>query len=72
MYTHEVSFMTPLEMKNLPVCGTAIQLISEIALGVIGNDIAAEVDGQKITQSSVKVLVTAALNKVLSEKTRHV
>lgn len=60
--------MTPKEMNNLPVLATAIQLISEIALNVIGNDIAAEIEGEKITQSSVKVLAAASLNKLLSEK----
>lgn len=56
------------EANNLSVLSTAIQLISDIALEVIGNDIAAyEVDGQKITQSSVKVLAAADLNKTLSE-----
>lgn len=68
MYTHEVRVMSPTELNNLPVLGTAVQLISEIALEVIGNDIAAEVGGQKITQSSVKILAAASLNKALSEK----
>jgi hypothetical protein len=68
MYIVEVLQMSPNELKNLPVIATAIQLISEVALNVIGNDVAAEVDGVKVTQSSVKVLASASLNKVLSEK----
>lgn len=60
--------MTPTELNNLPVIGTAVQLISDVALEVIGNDIASEVGGEKITQSSVKVLASASLNKALSEK----
>jgi len=68
MYTHEVTVMSPSEMNNLPIVGTAVQLISEIALEVVGNDVAAEIDGNKITQSSVKILAAASLNKVLSEK----
>lgn len=60
--------MSPTELNNLPIVGTAIQLISEIALEVVGNDVASEVGGQKITQSSVKILAAASLNKVLSEK----
>jgi len=63
--------MTPTELNNLPIIATAVQLISEIALNVIGNDVAAEVGGQKITQSSVKVLATAQLNKTLTEKTQY-
>lgn len=63
--------MTPTELNNLPVLATAIQLIGEIALNVIGNDIAAEVGGQKITQSSVKVLASTMLNKTLSEKIEY-
>lgn len=60
--------MSPNELKNLPILATAIQLIGDVALNVIGNDVAAEVDGVKVTQSSVKVLAVASLNKVLSEK----
>ena len=60
--------MTPKELHNLPVLATAIQLVSEVALNVIGNDVAAEVDGVKVTQSSVKTLAAAYLNKTLSEK----
>lgn len=60
--------MTPNEAKNLPVLANALQLISDIALEVIGNEIAAEVDGMKITQSSVKLLAATSLNKSLSEK----
>lgn len=56
------------DIQNLSAVSTAIQLISLIALNVVGNDIAAEVDGQKITQSSVKVLATASINNLLSEK----
>ncbi|MNG06696.1 hypothetical protein D3C84_899520 [compost metagenome] len=52
----------------MPILATAIQLIGDVALNVIGNDVAAEVDGVKVTQSSVKVLAVASLNKVLSEK----
>lgn len=63
--------MSPLELNNLPIVGTAIHLVSEIALNVIGNDIAAEINGQKMTQSSVKVLATSILNKVLSERIDH-
>lgn len=63
--------MTPTELNNLPIIATAIQLISEIALNVIGNDVAAEVGGQKITQSSVKVLASSMLNKTLIEKTKY-
>lgn len=60
--------MSPNEAKNLPVLANAIQLISDIALEVIGNDIAAEVDGVKITQSSVKLLSAASLTKAIMEK----
>lgn len=60
--------MSPNEAKNLPVFANAIQLISDIALEVIGNDIAAEVDGVKITQSSVKLLSAASLTKAIMEK----
>lgn len=63
--------MTPTELNNLPIIATAVQLISEIALNVIGNDAAAEIGGEKITQSSVKVLATASLNKILTEKTQY-
>lgn len=63
--------MTPTELNNLPIIATAIQLVSEIALDVIGNDVAAEVGGQKITQSSVKVLAATMLNKTLTEKTKY-
>lgn len=63
--------MTPTELNNLPIIATAIQLVSEIALEVIGNDIAAEVDGQKVTQSSVKVLASTMLNKSLNEKINY-
>jgi hypothetical protein len=67
MFIYEVS-MSPNEAKNLPVFANAIQLISDIALEVIGNDIAAEVDGVKITQSSVKLLSAASLTKAIMEK----
>jgi hypothetical protein len=60
--------MSPNEAKNLPVIAHAIQLISDIALEVIGNEIAAEVDGVKITQSSVKLLSAASLTKAIMEK----
>lgn len=60
--------MSPNEAKNLPVLANAIQLIGDIALEVIGNDIAAEVDGVKITQSSVKLLSAASLTKAIMEK----
>jgi hypothetical protein len=60
--------MSPNEAKNLPVFANSIQLISDIALEVIGNDIAAEVDGVKITQSSVKLLSAASLTKAIMEK----
>lgn len=60
--------MTPSESKNLAVLGAANHLISEIVLNVVGNDAAAVIDGEKITQSSVRVLSQATLNKVLSEK----
>lgn len=60
--------MSPAEMKNLSVVGMAIQLIGEITLDVIGDDIAAEVGGVQITQSSVTALAASTLNKVLSEK----
>ena len=63
--------MTPIELNNLPVLASAVNLISEIALEVVGNDIAAEVDGQKITQSSVKVLALTMINKTLTEKLNH-
>jgi len=58
------------EMNNLPILGVALQLIGEVALNVVGNEIASEVDGVKITQSSVPVLAAASLNKVLTEKSR--
>lgn len=61
--------MSPNEAKNLPVFANALQLISDITLEVVGNEIAAEVDGVKITQSSVKVLAATSLTKALSEKT---
>jgi hypothetical protein len=61
--------MTPTELNNLPVLANAIQLVSEVALNVIGNDIAAEVDGAKVTQASVKTLAAAYLNQTLAEKT---
>jgi hypothetical protein len=61
--------MTPTELNNLPVLANAIQLVSEVALNVIGNDVAAEVDGAKVTQASVKVLAAAYINKTLAEKT---
>ncbi|MNV58718.1 hypothetical protein D3C71_1511050 [compost metagenome] len=67
MFIYEVS-MSPNEAKNLPVLANAIQLISDIALEVVGNDIAAEVDGVKITQSSVKLLAAASLTKSIMEK----
>lgn len=56
------------ELRNLVPIATAIVLVGEIALEVIGNDIAAEVGGEKITQQSVKVLTAASLNQLLSEK----
>lgn len=61
--------MSPNEAKNHPVFANALQLISDITLEVVGNDIASEVDGVKITQSSVKVLAATSLSKSLSEKT---
>jgi hypothetical protein len=63
-----MSQITSNEMKNLVPIATAIALISDIALEVIGNDVAAVIDGEKITQSNVKVLAAATLNKLLSEK----
>lgn len=63
--------MTPTELNNLPILATAVQLVSEIALNVVGNDIAAEVGGQKITQASVKILAVTMINKTLTEKISH-
>lgn len=60
--------MTSNECKNLAVLGAANHLISEIVLNVIGSDVATEVDGVRVTQSSVRVLAQATLNKALSEK----
>lgn len=61
--------MSPNEAKNLPVLANALQLIGDITLEVVGNEIASEVDGVKITQSSVKLLASTSLSKALSEKT---
>lgn len=68
MYIYEEREMTPTEVSNLPIIGTAVQLISAISLNVIGDNIATTVDGQPVTQSSVKILAVASLNKALSEK----
>lgn len=60
--------MSPGQMNNVLVIGAAVQLISEITLDVIGDDIATEVDGVKVTQSSITALASSTLNKALSEK----
>lgn len=53
------------ELNNLSVLGTAVQLISEIAMEVIGADVTTELAGKKVTPSSVTLLATAALNEAL-------
>lgn len=67
MINHEV-FMSPIEARNLPILANAIQLISDITLEVIGNDVAAEINGVKVTQSSVKLLAMASLSKAIEEQ----
>lgn len=63
--------MCPTQINNLPTLGVALQLINQIALTVVGNEVAAKVGETKITQSSVSVLASAALNKILKEKSNH-
>lgn len=57
--------MTPTEMKNLTVLASAVDLIGAVAAKVLSGN--ASVDGQKITPSTVRILATSNLNKVLSE-----
>lgn len=60
--------MSPIEARNLPILANAIQLISDITLEVVGNDVAAEINGVKVTQSSVKLLAMASLSKAIEEQ----
>lgn len=59
--------MTPTEINNLPILASAIDLISGVALEVLGGATATVTEGQKITPSTVRILAAAELNKVLSE-----
>lgn len=63
--------MTKTELENLPVLGTAVDLITAIACKVIGTGVAGEVGGEKMSPNAVRVLATATLKNVLNEKTGH-
>lgn len=63
--------MTPNELTNLPILGTAVDLITAIACEVVGSEVSGELQGEKLTQNAVRVLAASTLNKVLSEKTRY-
>lgn len=59
--------MNSAEINNLPILATVVDMIGAITLQVVGEDAAAEVNGQKITPSSVRALAVSNLNLVLSE-----
>lgn len=63
--------MTPNEVSNLPLLGSAVDLITAIACEVVGKEVSGEHQGEKLTQNGVRVLAASTLNKVLSEKTRY-
>ena len=63
--------MNKLELENLPVLATAVDLITSIACKVVGTGVASEVGGEKMTPNSVRVLATSTLKQVLNEKTGH-
>lgn len=63
--------MSPQELNNLPVLGTVVDLVCEIAKNVVGNEISGQVNGAPATPNSLRVLTVAALNKSISEKINH-
>lgn len=63
--------MTHNELQNLPVLGSAVDLITAIAAEVVGNEITGELDGEKLTLNAIRALAASTLNNVLTEKTRY-
>ena len=63
--------MNKLELENLPVLATAVDLITAIACKVVGTGVSSEVGGEKMTPNSVRVLATSTLKQVLNGKTGH-
>jgi hypothetical protein len=63
--------MTPNELNNLPVLGSAVDLVTAIACEIVGNEVAGELEGEKLTQNAIRVLASSTLNNVLTEKTRY-
>lgn len=55
-------------IQTLAILATQVQLVSDIAMDVLGNGAATEISGEKVTQSSSKLLAAATINKTISEK----